>query len=292
MIERRDFRAGMVLIVLLAGGALMAVLLLATASLNEPAITENCVAVVPIEGGIYAPRQVVDQLERYIEHKRVKAIVIRLDTPGGGVAATQEIYATVLKAKAQGKPVIASMGTVAASGGYYVASACDTIMANPATITGSIGVIAMFPVLAGLYEKIGIDYEVVKTGQFKDTGSTFRELTPEERDYMNGLINDMFEQFIGVVSEQRGMTIEQVRTLADGRVFTGRQALGNGLVDTLGTYQDAIDLAGEIAGLGKNPPVYEESRFGFWNTMIDGVQQVIRHGAEMSVPTLSYQMSF
>ena len=228
----------------------------------------------------------------YIEQKRVKAIVIRLDTPGGGVAATQEIYATVLKAKAKGIPIIASMGTVAASGGYYVASACDTIMANPATITGSIGVIAMFPILAGLYDKIGIEYDVVKTGQFKDTGNTFRELTPEEREYMNDLVNDMFEQFLSVVSEQRGMAIEQVRTLADGRVFTGRQALGNGLVDTLGTYQDAIDLAGEITGLGKNPPVYEENRLGFWNTMIDGVQQVIRHGAEMSMPTLSYQMSY
>ena len=292
MIERRDFWAGLVLIVLLAGGALMAVLLLAAATLNEPVITEDCVAVVPIEGGIYTPRSVVEQLERYIEHRRVKAIVIRLDTPGGGVAATQEIYATVLKAKAQGKPVIASMGTVAASGGYYIASACDTIMANPATITGSIGVIAMFPVLAGLYDKIGIDYDVVKTGEFKDTGNTFRELTPGEREYMNELVNDMFEQFLDVVSEQRGLPLDQVRILADGRVFTGRQAVGNGLVDTLGTYQDAIDLAGETAGLGKNPPVYEERPFGFWNTMVEGVRQVVRSGAEMSMPTVSYQMSY
>ncbi len=292
MKDRGDFWAGVVLVILLAGGLMVAVLLLASVSTNEPSITKDCIAVVEIQGGIYTPRTVVDQLERYMKNKKVKAILLRLDTPGGGVAATQEIYETVLKAKKQGKPVIASMGTVAASGGYYVAAACDTIMALPATITGSIGVIAMFPILAGLYEKIGIDYDVVKTGKFKDTGITTRELTPDERAYMDSLITDMFDQFLGAVSEQRGMPVEQVRILADGRVYSGRQAVQNGLIDLLGTYQDAIDLAGEMTGLGKNPEVYREDRFGFWDTMFEGVQEMIARGFDNRIPAVSYQLSF
>jgi protease-4 len=292
MSDRRDFWAGVVLVLVLFGAFFAAVALLSSVSADAPRITRDVVAVVDIQGGIYAPQPVVRELEYLMQSDRVKAIVLRLDTPGGGVAASQEIFETVLKAKRQGKPLVASMGAVVASGGYYIASACDTIMALPATVTGSIGVIAMFPVLAGLYEKIGISYDIVKSGQFKDTGTSTRELTPAERAYLDSLIMDMFDQFIAVVSEHRDMPIDQVRDLADGRIFTGRQAVANGLVDTLGTFQDAVDLAGEIAGLGKDPEVYRKQRYGLWEAAFEGFAELVARGFENRVPAVSYQMSF
>ena len=291
MIERRDFWAGIVLVGLLAGGMLLAVLLLTVVSADEPLITQDCVAVAEIVGGIYAVRDQVELLDTYAENDRVKAVLLELDTPGGGVAATQELYEAVLRIRAEGKPVIASMGSVAASGGYYVAAACDTIMALPATITGSIGVIAMFPNVRELMGKLGIGYETVKTGTFKDTGSSVRDLTPEEREYLDGLVGDMFEQFLEAVSTNRGMPVEQLRTLADGRVFTGRQAAQNGLIDLLGTRHDAVILAGAMGGLGDDPPVYRDSGTGFFSGMYEGLADVAARFGNR-IPMVSYQMSF
>ncbi|MFC1512041.1 signal peptide peptidase SppA [Candidatus Latescibacterota bacterium] len=292
MIQKRDLLVGIALVATVLGIAVLALFMLSVASLEEPHIREPSVAILDITGGIYAPAGTVKQLERYISHENVSAIVIRLNTPGGGVAATQEIYETVRKAKDAGKVVIASLGTVAASGGYYIAAACDTIMANPATITGSIGVIATFPDLSGLYEKVGIDITVVKTGEFKDTGSTARGLTEHERAYLDEVLEDMFDQFLGVVASGRGMSLEEVRNLADGRVFTGRQAVANGLIDILGTFQDAIDLAGELAGLGVNPPVYREKQTGVRDILFEGMSGALRQFSEQRLPMMSYLMDF
>jgi protease IV len=292
MMQRRDIVLGIALIVGVGLLGVVALMVLAAVTFDEPLITEPSIAVVDIVGGIYSSDDTVDLLDRYMRHDKVAAIVIRLDTPGGGVAATQEIYETVLKARKAGKLVIASMGTVAASGGYYIASACDTIMANPATMTGSIGVIATFPNFSGLYEKIGVGYNVVKTGQFKDTGSTARKMTDEERAYLDGVVADTFDQFLEAVADGRRMSIDAVRPLADGRVFTGRQAQKLGLIDLLGTYQDALDLAGRLTGLGERPRIFKERRSSFWDIAFEGMSTVAVKVYEQRMPAVSYLMNF
>ena len=144
--------------------------------------------------------------------------------------------------------------------------------------------------LAGLYEKIGVGYESVTSGEFKDTGSTSRELTDEEREYLSGMVMDTFDQFVEVVARHRGLTEDRVRELADGRVYTGRQANENGLVDLLGTYHDAVVLAGALTGLGSDPPVYREQRTDIWSLLSEGVSQVLARGMEQRMPAVSFMM--
>jgi len=213
------------------------------------------VAVVELIGPIYTSQRIVRQFKIYGKEKSVKAIVFRIDSPGGGVAASQEIYQAVKKVRAKGKRVIASMGSVAASGGYYVACGADTIMANPATTTGSIGVIAEIPNVTGLLNKIGIKFEVIKSGRFKDTGSPYRNMTAADRRYLQSAIDDFFDQFVNVVVQERKLPRKKVLKLADGRVFTGRQAKENGLVDLLGDFDDAINLAAKMGGIHGKPKI-------------------------------------
>ena len=215
------------------------------------------VALVELEGPIYESKKIVRQIERFGEQKSIKAIIFRINSPGGGVAQSQEIYDAVRKVRDSGKPVVASMGSVAASGGYYVACGSDTIMANPGTTTGSIGVVAEFMSFKELFKKIGIHIDVVKSGRFKDSGSPFRPLSPAERQYFQDWVNDAYDQFVGIVAEERGLTKAQTLRLADGKVFTGRQAVKNGLVDCLGDYKDAIQMAARMAGIEGEPTVVQ-----------------------------------
>jgi len=176
------------------------------------------------------------------------------------VGAVQEIYSAVLKAKAETKkPFIARFGEVSASGGYYVAAACDQIMAHPGTITGSIGVIFSVSNFEGLMKKVGFRSEAIKSGKFKDIASPTREMTSDERKLLQAMIDDSYEQFVKAVSDGRKMPVDQVKLLADGRIYTGRQAKESGLVDVLGDLQDAIDKAGEMGGIGRNPRVLSDS---------------------------------
>jgi len=211
------------------------------------------VAIVELFGVIGNARRYVRQFEQYGENNSIKAIVLRIDSPGGGIAASQEIYEAVKRVREAGKPVVTSMGAVAASGGYYVACGTDTIMANPGTVTGSIGVITEFVNLEGLFEKVGIQFEIIKSGRFKDTGSPHRHLTDAERQYLQDFVDDAYEQFMGVVVEERSMSKYKVRQLADGRIFTGKQAQENGLIDLLGDYEAAINLAAEMGGIKGEP---------------------------------------
>lgn len=213
------------------------------------------VAVVELLGPIYGSRRVIHELKEFSRHESVKALVFRIDSPGGGVAASQEIYESVRRVREKGIPVVASMGTVAASGGYYVACAADTIMANPGTTTGSIGVILETIHISELLEKIGVRYEVVKSGRYKDIGSPHRPMTFEDRRQLQSYIDDAYEQFFDVVLKKRAMEKRALQNLADGRVFTGRQAQELGLVDLLGDYQDAIDLAAQMGGIDGEPVV-------------------------------------
>jgi protease IV len=218
------------------------------------------VGIIEIEGTIYSAESTVRQLEKYSKDNSIKAIVIRIDSPGGGMAASQEIYEKVRHVRNSRKPVIASMGTVAASGGYYVACGADTIMANPGTTTGSIGVIAEIPNAESLLDKIGLRFEIIKSGKFKDTGSPYRKMTDDDRKYLQEWIDDAYQQFVDMVVTERRLSRAKVLQYADGRVFTGIQALKYGLIDTLGTYEDAIMLAGKIGGIQGKPKIVKERK--------------------------------
>jgi protease-4 len=218
------------------------------------------VGLVRVEGAIYDPRQVLEDLESMSVDPGIAAVVLRIDSPGGGAAAAQEIYEYLLDMKASGTILVASMGAVAASGGYYIACTADTILANPATITGSIGVLMSFTNFEELFDKVGMDFSIVKSGEYKDTGTWSRQMTREERELLQGTVDDIHGQFVEAVASSRGMAVDRVADVADGRVFSGRQALEAGLVDRLGTLEDAIELAGRMAGIEGTPRVQEPVR--------------------------------
>jgi protease-4 len=212
------------------------------------------VGVVEVKGVINDSEDVVEALKTFEKSPGVKAIVVRIESPGGGVAPSQEIYQAIREVR-ESKPVIASMGGVAASGGYYIASACDTIVANPGTLTGSIGVIMELGNVEGLLQKLGVQPEVIKAGAYKDMGSLVRPMTDAERGLFQEMIDSVHTQFITAVAAGRGMNKDQVRALADGRIFSGEQAKTAGLVDQLGGFEDAIALAASKAGVEGKPNV-------------------------------------
>ncbi len=220
------------------------------------------VGVVLIEGTIVDSREVIRQLKILRESDAVKAIVVRINSPGGAVGPSQEIYREVMRTR-ESKAVVASMGSVAASGGYYIAAAADKVLANPGTITGSIGVIMGFTNFRQLMEKIGLTPVIIKSGQYKDMGSPTREMTPEERDLLQGVIDQIHQQFIKAVSSGRNMQKDKVAALADGRIFTGQQALELGLVDSMGNFEDAVQLAGNMGGIKGKIETVSASRSHF-----------------------------
>lgn len=217
------------------------------------------IAVVDINGTISDADKIVEQIRKYGKDDSVKGIILRIDSPGGGVAPSQEIFNEILKVRKSGKRVIASMGTVAASGGYYIASASDKIIANPGTITGSIGVVMQFSNLEALMKKVGLKVEIIKSGKYKDAGSPLRSLTEEEKEVLKRVIDDVYEQFVHAVSKGRGLSVEKVRRLADGRIFSGNQAKELGLVDDLGGLRDAIEITSEMVGIKGEPKIVRES---------------------------------
>jgi protease-4 len=212
------------------------------------------VALVPIVGQIESSEAIVRQIRHWAERSDVAAIVVRLDSPGGGVAASQEIFEEIGKAREKGKKVVASFGAVAASGAYYIACAVDTVVANPGSLTGSIGVVLQFPVFEGLMDKVGVRLETIRSGEFKDVGNPGRAITPREEEMLQAVIDNTYDQFVDVVAEGRGISRDSVLSFATGAIFTGEQALELGLVDVLGDYQDAIDIAADMAGLEPDPP--------------------------------------
>ena len=251
------------------------------------------VALVRLEGLLITAEPVVEELNDYAEDSSVKAIVLRIDSPGGGVVVSQEIYNAVKNARKEGKKVVASMGTVAASGGYYVAAAADRIVANPGTLTGSIGVKMEFANIEKLLEKIGVRGMVVKAGEYKDVGSPFREMSAQEKKLLQDVIDDVHSQFIKAVAEGRNMQESEVRAIADGRIFTGRQALDLKLVDQLGDLADSIKVAGELAGIHGKPKVIEKrKKISFFDYLKEEsatwIADVITRGISRSSVTLQY----
>ena len=253
---RRRSRFRVVMWIVLAG--LVLLFLINTVFPDLDLSSEERIAVVRVEGVILDAQQTIGELKRYGENPLVKAIVIRSDIPGGGVVPSQEIHDAVKRIRDKhNKLVIASMGTVAASGGYYIAAATDRIVANPGTLTGSIGVIMELANVEGLMKKIGVESVVIKSGDHKDLGSPFRAMNGEDRHILQNVMDDVHSQFIEAVAAGRSLDIKEVRALADGRIFTGRQAKTAKLVDELGDLNDAIKLATDMGGIEGEPRVVE-----------------------------------
>jgi protease-4 len=233
------------------------------------------IAIVEIKGVISQSSGIIEELQQYLEDEGVKAIILRIDSPGGGVGPAQEIYREVIKIKGK-KKVVTSMGSVAASGGYYIASASDRIVANPGTITGSIGVIMQFSNLEELLKKIGIKGVVIKSGEHKDIGSPFREMTPEEKRIMQEVLDNVHQQFIQAVAEGRKLDRSKVVQIADGRIMTGEQAKNLGLVDQMGNLQDTIDITAKMVGIvGKPIVLYPKKRISIWELLMRDMASAI-----------------
>lgn len=266
-------RSNLLLWIILGGGAflffIICLVALAAYFTNESSSGFSLsdgrrIASLELEGVISDSRSFLDDLKEYGNRSGVGAVVIRINSPGGGVAASQEIYEGVKKFRRDsGKKVIVSMASVAASGGYYVACAGDRIYANPGSITGSIGVIAEWYNYGELLKWAKTQDVVIKSGVFKDAGSSTRPLTPEEKAYFQGLIDNMYGQFVSAVASSRKMEEAAVRKLADGRVYTGQEAKAGGLIDELGTYQDAVAAAAKIAGITGEPKILSPARKTF-----------------------------
>lgn len=271
---------------LIAGGIILLALVVAVASVSDgpsPQIKSGKanVGVIPIEGPIMGGSQdffssvagsedIMLQIREAARDSSVKAVVLRINSPGGSVAATQEIATEIKKLKATGKPVVASMGDTAASGGYWIAAGADKIYANSGTLTGSIGVIMSLQNLEELYEKIGMDFEVFKSGPYKDIGSSTREMTPEERTILQGMVDEIFNEFVDVVAEGRNLSRQEVEKIATGRIFTGQQALDAKLVDEVGNQYDAVQEAARMSGIQGEPSIKYFKETNMFGSFLEG----------------------
>lgn len=251
----------------LIGLVLFAILAGVIASMRSDTTVDNPfssdkVAVVLIEGEIFESHDALELLHRYAENDSVKAIVMRINSPGGAIAPSQEIYEEIRNVRSRsGKPIVASLDSVAASGGFYIASACDRIVANPGSITGSIGVILQWMEIKDLLAWAKMKPETLTSGQMKAAGSPYEQLTPEQRAYLQSIVNQLHSQFVRAVAAGRKLPVGDVSRIADGRVFTGEQALALKLVDELGNMDDAIRVAGRLAGVkGKPGMIYPKKK--------------------------------
>jgi len=247
------------------------------------------IAIVEIKGVIAQSSGIIEELQQHLEDEGVKAIILRIDSPGGGVGPSQEIHREILKIKLK-KKIITSMGSVAASGGYYIACASDLIVANPGTITGSIGVLMQFSNFEELLKKIGIKGVVLKSGEHKDIGSPLREMKPEEKKIMQEVLDNVHQQFIQAVAEGRKLDYSKVVQIADGRIITGEQAKNLGLVDKMGNLQDTIDIAAEMVGIqGKPNVLYPKKRISIWELLMRDMASAVidvlnEKGYELNFP--------
>ena len=250
------------------------------------------IAIVELKGVIGSSEDIVRQLKKYREQRNIKAILLRIDSPGGAVVPSQEMYEEVKKTRDGGKPVVVSMGSLAASGGYYVACGGSRLVANKGTLTGSIGVISEFLQVYDALAKLGIDVKTIKSGKLKDAGSPTRPMNEADEAYFQSLMEDVHQQFMTVVETERKLKATDVAALADGRVFTGEQAVRLGLVDTIGTYEDAIHIAASLAGINGEPSlVRERHRSSFFQSIMSDTEESIRKVKEDIIdrPVLSFK---
>jgi protease IV len=283
--------SGCLLVIL--GFVALAIFVAAGADSSDISLAGEKVAVVPIEGEILDARETLDLLHKYARNRTVKAVVVRINSPGGAIAPSQEIYSAIRKIREDGTPVVASMDSVAASGGYYIAAACDPIVANSGTITGSIGVILQWFDMKDLVQWAKLKPETITSGEMKDAGSPFREMTESERQYFQGIVSQLHSQFVRDVALGRKskMKAEDVAKIADGRIFTGEQALALKLVDQIGTIDDAVRTAGKLGGIQGEPAKLwprrrEMTLFDLLSE--DGADAILERIASRRVPKFMY----
>lgn len=253
------------------------------------------IAVLPLEGEINSSRTWIRKLNEFADNDRIAGILIPINSPGGQVAPSQEMYHAIREVREEGvKPVFVSMSSVAASGGYYAALGADSIFANEGSLTGSIGVVMQFPIYSDLMEKIGVGMRTVKSQEFKDAGSPFREMNAEEREYFQDLISDVYDQFTEVVSQERGIDEMNMKNLGNGRVFTGRQAHKENLVDALGTFEDARKALCLRAGIPETSELQYplEPRKSWWSIIRDDVTSAIPGWESSSSIKLQYRIPY
>jgi protease-4 len=277
-----------VLLILLALVGLLLVVVLVSVMFNNNLSIGEKVALIRVEGPIFDSKETIEEIKDYVKDASIKAIVMRIDSPGGAVAPSQEIYEEVRKGVSE-KQIVVSMGSVAASGGYYIASPASRIIANPGTLTGSIGVIMEIPNFKGLMDKLGVKTEVVKSGRHKDLASAFRSLGRDEREILQNVLDNVHEQFITAVAEGRKMLREDVIKIADGRIFTGEQALEVGLIDELGNLEDAITVAAKLSGIRGEPVlVRKKEHFSLINLLRTNLPKELKE----IVPTIQVKYLF
>jgi protease-4 len=229
------------------------------------------IAVVNLDFTILSSESIVRQFNKFRDDKSIKAIILKVNTPGGGVAASQEMYEIIRKTRDKGKPVIVSISSLGASGGYYAACGGSIIIADPGSLVGSIGVIMNLMNFKELAEKIGVSETIIKSGELKDAGNPFRDINEKDKEYFQDIVNDSYDQFLEVVSRERKMDKEKLKEYANGRVFTGRQAKDIGLIDSLGTFEDAVRIAAGMAGIDGEPAlVRERERLSLTERILDG----------------------
>jgi len=247
------------------------------------------IAVIEITGIVNDSKPIIDEILRFKNYSSVKAIVLRINSPGGAVCPFQEIFKEIKKI-GQKKKVVASMDSIATSGGYYIACAAEKILANPGTITGSIGALIQFKNIEGLLDKIGIKGITIKSGKHKDIGSSYRDMTPEEKNILLGLVNDTHQQFIETVAKERNIPLDKIKKdIADGRVFTGRQAKKIGLVDELGNLQDAIQAAAKMSGIKDEPQIiYSKKESSFLGNFIKNSMAIIQEEVYKNFTAIKY----
>lgn len=295
MSEEKSSRKAVLTVIAVFGGlflmfTLFAVLMLAAMGKDGLNLGDNRIGVVEVVGPIMESKKVVETLQKYQNDDSIKGIVVRIDSPGGAVAPSQEMFHAVAEAESK-KPLAVSMGSTAASGGYYTAIGSKKIFANPGTVTGSIGVITQLFNVSKIIEKVEVDVHTIKTGPYKDSGSPFRPFDEGDQQYFDTLIQDIYMQFVEDVAKARGMDVSMVKTYADGRVFTGRQAKEFKLVDELGTFQDTVAWVAKEAKIEGEPelvyPVKEGSLFG--DLLKDGVQGMVSEARHQATPVIEYR---
>jgi protease-4 len=249
------------------------------------------IGVIPVQGVIFDSESFIRDLNKIASNRDIRAIILHINSPGGGTVASQEMYYAVKKIKEKYDfPVVSVLSTLGASGGYYLALASDSIYAMPGTMTGSIGVIMDFPEWTEAMEKIGVRMNVVKSGEYKDTGSPYREFTDQDKAYYQDLVNDVYDQFKMAVAESRHMEMSHVEKLSNGKVYSGRQALKLGLIDHIGTLQDAVDDLTHQLGLSDKPQIIrpKEEKMTLYNLIFGDIKGWI--GSFVETPTV--QMIF
>ncbi|HEX7320752.1 MAG TPA: signal peptide peptidase SppA [bacterium] len=264
-----------VVFIVIGAIAIIGISLVIALSIKSSPYSYGSIGVIEINDVIVSSKTVVKDLKNFCDDRSIAAILVRVDSPGGGVAASQEIYEQLKKTREQ-KKIVVSMGALAASGGYYVSLPADVIVANPGTITGSIGVIMEFMVISDLLKKIGVDFEVVKSREFKDTGSPYRKMSDREKGLLKDMVLDVYDQFVTATCESRELDRDTVLKYADGRVMTGRQAKTIGFVDTLGTFEDAVKICGDLIGIEKPVLVYPPRRLSIIEYFTEPIEEMFK----------------